>query len=454
MVSRKFNTLEPLLVPTLRLLVALPLTVILTQLLVGYFVPLPFLGFIAPQSAPTFVAAPFIIAETITLLLLMAPRLATWLSRWYLPIVIFFCTSGPVSSFLMLYIRFQADALAGTTPSRLVAYNFQEAIPMLFFLMIPLIVVAWQYSFRYVMFYAISLAIVEIGVGLVVKFYLDVDIILILMQFAIGRTVVFMANGYLVSRLVASQRQQRAALALANEQLARYALTREQLAISQERNRLARDLHDTLAHYISGLVLELEGTRLLWDINRIEARTTLDGAISTARTGLVETRRALQSLRSRPLVDLGLVGAIRDLAENAAARNEWQLQLNLPASPIVLPAAVDEVIYRVVQEGLTNIERHAEASIVTLSMTIARDVLQLQLEDNGCGFIPTAVDPSSSFGLMGMQERASLVGGTLRVESVIGCGTKLRLGLDGAKLVTDSTAGSHPSALHRQKEFS
>ncbi len=325
---------------------------------------------------------------------------------------------------------------------------------MLFFLMIPLIVVAWQYSFRQVIFYVIGLAVVEVGIGLAIRLYTGIDIILILLQFAMGRTVVFMAIGYLVSRLVASQRQQRTALAQANEQLARYALTQEQLAISQERNRLARDLHDTLAHYISGLVLELEGTRLLWDINNIEARTTLDGAISTARTGLVETRRALQALRSTPLVDLGLSGAIRDLAENATARNEWQLQLNLPASPIVLPATVDEVIYRVVQEGLTNIERHAEASIVRLSMTIENDVLQLQLEDNGCGFVPAAVDLSSSFGLMGMQERVALVGGTLCVESVIGYGTKLSLVLDDTKLATDRTVGAQPSALHRQKEFS
>ncbi len=84
MVLRKLNTLEPLLVPTLRMLVALPLTVMLTQLLLGYFMPIPFLGFVVPQHAPTLIAVPFIIAEAITLLLLATPRLATLLSHWYL----------------------------------------------------------------------------------------------------------------------------------------------------------------------------------------------------------------------------------------------------------------------------------------------------------------------------------------------------------------------------------
>lgn len=453
MVVRRPKTLEPLLVPTLRLLVAIPLTVILAQGLIGYFIPLSSLGFVTFKDAPLEVALPFIIAESITMLLLLVPRFSIWFGHWYLPVILFTCTLGPVSSFFALIIRFQATIVQGTVPSQLAIYGFQGVMPMVFFLLIPMIVIAWQYTFRQVLLYAIILAVIEVSTGIVVTVYFGVDVFVMLLQFAVARTVVFLANGYLVSRLVASQRQQRAALATANEKLARYALTQEQLAVSQERNRLARDLHDTLAHYISGLVLELEGTRLLWERDSAEARATLDDAIGTARTGLAETRRALQALRSTPLVDLGLSGAIRELAENAAARNDWQLHLSLPATPVVLPAMVDEVIYRVVQEGLTNIERHAEATTVTLNMTAEHDCLQLHLEDNGCGFTLEAVNRDAHFGITGMQERASLAAGTLHVKSAVGCGTTVILILENTNVATDRHE-TVPEASNWEKEMS
>ena len=423
MVSRKLNTLEPLLVPTLRLLVALPLTVISVQICLGYLLPLVPLGFMPPKTIPYGIVLPFISAQAFTLLLLGLPRLATWLGRGFLPITLFFCTLGPVSTFLLLIIHFQGNSPLGTIAPESTASGLQGIVPMLFFLMIPLIVIAWQYTFRHVILYAISLVLTDVAVGVVVKLFGGVDIVWTLFQFAIVRTVIFSATGYLVSRLVLSQRQQRAALALANAQLTQYALTQEQLTISRERNRLARDLHDTLAHYMSGLVLELEGTRLLWDADRTQARTTLDNAITTARTGLTETRRALQALRSSPLTDLGLSGALRDLAENMAARNQWQLALDLPSTPVVLAQIVDEVIYRVVQESLTNVERHAAATLVTLTLTQIDEGLTLCIADNGDGFVQAEVDDTERFGLLGMQERAGLVGGNLTVVSTVGKGT-------------------------------
>ena len=423
MVARTPNTLEPLLVPTLRLLVALPLTVISVQICLGYLLPFFPLGFAPPQTLPYLVVLPFISAQAFTLLLLGLPRLATWLGRCFLPITLFFCTLGPVSTFLLLMIHFQGNGRLGVFFPESASYGLQGIVPMLFFLMIPLIVIAWQYSFRQIVLYALILVLVDLSVGVAVKLLGGVDIVWILLQFAIGRTVIFSATGYLLSRLVASQRQQRAALARANDQLAQYALTQEQLTLSRERNRLARDLHDTLAHYMSGLVLELEGTRLLWDADRPQARTTLDNAITTARTGLTETRRALQALRSSPLSDLGLSGALRDLAENMAARNQWQLALDLPATPVVLSQIVDEVIYRVVQESLTNVERHAAASLVTLTLTQVDDGLTLCIADNGDGFVQAEVDYTERFGLLGMQERAGLVGGKLTVASTVGQGT-------------------------------
>lgn len=443
-VTHRANTLEPLLIPTLRLLVALPLTVILVQIGIGYLLPIFPFGFLAQSMIPYQIVVPFISTQTFALFLLGQPRLMTWLGRGFLPITLFFCTLGPVSTFLLLIFYFHDKPRLGVIFPESAAYGLQGIVPMLFFLMIPLIVIAWQYAFRQIVLYALSLLLIDLSVGMAMKLFGGVDLVWLLLQFAVGRTMIFTATGYLLSRLVASQRQQRATLALANDQLAQYALTQEQLTLSRERNRLARDLHDTLAHYMSGLVLELEGVRLLWDADSTQARTTLDNAIATARTGLTETRRALQALRSSPLTDLGLIGALRDLAENMAARNQWQLALHLPSTPVILSPLVDEVIYRVVQESLTNVERHTAASLVTLTLAQVDEGLTVRIADNGDGFVQTAVDNKERFGLLGMQERAGLIGGKLTVESTVAQGTVVTLTCNGQG---GSWGGAEPAQL-------
>lgn len=442
MVERKSESVEPLLIPTLRLLVALPLIVISVILLLDYLWPMVTLPLVPTQASAKLVGLAFILAEIVTFLLLIIPGLPTKLGRWFLPLTLFFCTLGPVAVLWVRVAEANVDGLSRADVPGITIFGIQGVFLTTFFLTLPLIVIAWQYSFRQVVLYALALALVDGGMALLVQPAGSIAILWPLFKLSLGRTVIFLTTGWLVARLVAGQRQQRLALAQANRQLAQYVLTQEQLAISRERNRLARDLHDTLAHYISGLVLELEGTRLLWETDSAEARATLDGAIRTARTGLIETRRALQDLRSTPLVDLGLIGAIRDLAESGAARNEWDLQLSLPTTPVVLPTTVDEVVYRVVQEGLTNIERHAEATVVTLSVTIENGILQLQVEDNGCGFVPASVAGDYHYGLAGMQERATLVGGRLEVQSGVGQGTTLRLAVD----TTGGDSSSPPSA--------
>jgi signal transduction histidine kinase len=335
---------------------------------------------------------------------------------------------GPISALMVRAIEYRIVLPIGATPQELFTFFFQGIWPTTFYVIIPFLVIAWQYPFRYVLIFALGLALLEVIAPLL---FARADVTWAILQFSIQRTVVFTAIGYLVSQLVASQRQQHAALVLANAQLTQYALTQEQLAISRERNRLARDLHDTLAHYMSGLVLELEGTRLLWDADRAQARTTLDNAVSTARTGLTETRRALRALRASPLVDLGLTGAIAELAESIAARNQWQLDLHLLPTAVHVSPLVDEVIYRVVQEGLTNIEHHAAATRVTLTLTRVNDDLILRLTDDGAGFVQEAVDPAERFGLLGMQERAGLVGGRLTVASAVSQGTVVTFTCNG-----------------------
>ena len=427
MSEQKANALEPLLIPTLRFLIALPLITMVVTLLVDFFLPTVTNNIVPPAVArPS--ALPFVVAEIIALGFLVLPGLPGKLGRWFLPVTLFFCALGPMGTLVTHLIRFHSGVLGDNGPFAFI--GIERVMPLIFFLTIPMIVIAWQYSFRWVVFYALSLALVDLSIALVLRLLGDVyGTAWVLGQLAIGRTVILLANGYLVSRLVASQRQQRAALAQANRRLVQYALTQEQLTVSRERNRMARDLHDTLAHYMSGLVLELEGTRLLWDADSPQARTTLDNAITTARNGLVETRRALQALRSTPLADLGFNRAVRELAESMAARNQWQLQLDLPAMTVVLPSLVEEVLYRIIQEGLTNVERHADATQVTLTLHLVDDALQLVLTDDGRGFAPAEAKTADKFGLLGMKERSDLIDGALRIDSAPGRGVTLRLTL-------------------------
>src|SRR4029078_5838718 len=110
----------------------------------------------------------------------------------------------------------------------------------------------------------------------------------------------------------------------ANAKLVDYASTNEQLAVTRERNRVARDMHDTLAHTLSAVSVQLEAADSVWDSQPQQAHELLQKSLASARAGLGETRRAVRALRASPLDDLGLGLALRDLAESTADRAGWQ----------------------------------------------------------------------------------------------------------------------------------
>ncbi|MEM7133619.1 MAG: sensor histidine kinase [Chloroflexota bacterium] len=246
--------------------------------------------------------------------------------------------------------------------------------------------------------------------------------------------------GLLIAHLMTQQRQQRAALAAAaeeqartNEQLVHYAASLEELTISRERNRLARELHDTLAHSLSAVTVQLGAVETLWDGSPDEAKDLLTQADASARDGLEEARRALQALRASPLEALGLVLALEALAKEAAARIGGQLHLDMPEENLTfLEPHIEQSIYRVAQEALENCVRHAEAKTlwVTLVHSTEKDQtgqLQLTISDDGRGFEQSHSAPTGHYGVAGMKERASVVGGTLQVESSVEEGTMVQL---------------------------
>lgn len=287
------------------------------------------------------------------------------------------------------------------------------------------LLVAWQYSRGRVLFTSLALCLAD-GV-LSLPFLKPGTLFFSLALIIIFTRLVFVASVALgVHWLVNRQRQQRAALIEANRKLAQYAAATEQLAVSQERNRLARELHDTLAHSLSGLTVQLQAVEALWEANPGEARQILDQARRSAQSGLTEARRSLQALRASPLEDLGLALAVRELARSAAARASLRLDLDVQNHLQNLAPEVEQCIYRVAQEALTNVTRHADAKSLRVALRFESGALTLTIADDGRGFDPAAVN-GARYGLQGLRERAEMVGAVLHVTSSIPEGTLIRL---------------------------
>jgi signal transduction histidine kinase len=168
-------------------------------------------------------------------------------------------------------------------------------------------------------------------------------------------------------------------------------------------------------------------------INPEQALGMLDKADEAARTGLTEARRALQALRASPLQEGGLVNALRDLAEKAAERAGASLELHVPMQMEgSLSPAVEQGVYRIAQEALENVVRHAGAESVVLTLEQGHDRVKLTIEDDGEGLdaetLPVADEPGKDrLGIQGMQERAILIGGELSVDSQPTHGTLVTL---------------------------
>lgn len=187
-----------------------------------------------------------------------------------------------------------------------------------------------------------------------------------------------------------------------------------------ERNRLAREIHDTLAQGLAGIGLLLESAELLIPTDPDRATTIVRKAIVFAQNNLEEARRSVLDLRASPLAEKSLPDAIRDLA--TAYPFTVDLSCVNHTAPISTNVAMG--LYRIVQEALTNIGRHANATHTTITLTHQPNQITLRVQDNGTGFEIANVN-KTRFGLVGMIERAKLLHGTLSIESTIGYGTTI-----------------------------
>jgi signal transduction histidine kinase len=287
------------------------------------------------------------------------------------------------------------------------------------------LLVAWQYSWRAGLGSALALCIADSVITLVFA-NIGGPLYPVLLMLLVTRLATVAGGAAGVGWLLERQREQKASLASANRRLADYAASTEQLAISQERNRLARELHDTLAHSVTAVTVQLEAIQALWATEPTSARAMLDSALQTAHSGSREARRALKALRASPLED-GLCVAIGNLARAAAARADLQLALTTPDDWTTAPPDQEQFLYRVAQEAIANVVRHARATELRVALERRNGYIALSVADNGVGFVAGAVNTAARFGLKGIEERVEMIGGRLSVESAPGSGTTVRV---------------------------
>jgi signal transduction histidine kinase len=292
-------------------------------------------------------------------------------------------------------------------------------------LFVALALVAWEYELSHVILFSVATTTLELG--LIYFSPATSQNIFVFLFIAIIRTISFIAVGVFISLVVARLREQRESLREANANLTHYASTLEQLTVSRERNRLARELHDTLAHSLTAISVSLEAAKAYFDIDANKTRDLIDKSLESTRIGADETRRALKALRSSSLEDMGLGLAIQRAAESAAARFHLNLTVDLKNPMPSLSPDVEQTIYRVTQESIENIVKHSRAKSFSIRLENDSHTTTLTIQDDGLGFDMKSDASTGHFGLVGMRERAQLAGGKLKIESEKGKGTKVVL---------------------------
>jgi signal transduction histidine kinase len=217
----------------------------------------------------------------------------------------------------------------------------------------------------------------------------------------------------LIDRILA-EKQAKEELAIANQRILSYALKAEENGSLQERNRIAREIHDSLGHSLTALNLHLEMALKLSQIQPEKSREVLTEAKRLGSIALRDVRQSVSTLRSNPLQNQDLATAIQKLADEFKLSNQIRPACYLDVPPN-LPQPIATTIYRIIQEALTNISKYAQASEVTIKIQTLPTELKLQIVDNGCGFILS--NNMTGFGLQGMRERVLSLQGNFEIIS-------------------------------------
>jgi signal transduction histidine kinase len=238
-----------------------------------------------------------------------------------------------------------------------------------------------------------------------------------------GLALVFVVK---LVRSLLNENKQRSQLTQANETLHHYALQIEALAAVQERNRIAREIHDSLGHVLTALNVQLQTALRLWKTDSSQSEHFLGQAKQLGDMAMREVRRSVASLRQeskmeKPL-DIAVESLVNDFHHNTGI--ELQTQIKLQSC---LPPHVVKTIYRIMQESLTNICKHAQATSVSIDLYEDSNRIDLLIEDNGNGFYTDSTQ--TGFGLLGMQERVKDLKGKFQIESSPSKGCRVKVSL-------------------------
>jgi two-component system, NarL family, sensor histidine kinase YdfH len=214
-------------------------------------------------------------------------------------------------------------------------------------------------------------------------------------------------------------------LETANQQLTEYAHQVERLTLNAERQRMARELHDTLAQGVAGMVLQLEAAKQHHSAERFErVGEIIAQSLARARSTLADSRAAIDDLRAVPD---SFVAAVQTKIERFTQATGIPCELELALGDYDPAPKVSAHLRRLLSEALANITRHAQADQTWVRLVVAEEQLRLEIRDNGQGFDLEVATRSGHYGLLGMRERTRLVGGTIQIDSQIGVGTHIKI---------------------------
>jgi signal transduction histidine kinase len=221
----------------------------------------------------------------------------------------------------------------------------------------------------------------------------------------------------------------------AHLQLQAYASQVEQMTILQERNLIAQEIHDSLGHALTALNIQLKVAKNLWNIDPSKSAAAVDAAQELGKMAILEVRESVQTLRAR-LPEPPLSQAIVTLVENF--QHNTGIQVNLQQETLaIVPQPINKTVYRVLQEALTNVVKHAGATVVEVAVSSAEGQLRLSVQDNGRGF--DVERTAAGMGLNGMGDRLQRLGGRLQLRSSQGAGCEVTVELPLHEVCHDSS---------------
>lgn len=201
----------------------------------------------------------------------------------------------------------------------------------------------------------------------------------------------------------------------------------QRAAVKDERQRIARELHDTIEQELAGLSIQLRNARQRLAGTPEQARTAIELAEQMLRHCREEARTSIRDLRSVAREQRGLRGALEEVLAPLAAECGANYSIEVEGQPGSLAGPVELHLLRLAQEAVANAARHASANEIRVRLAFTTDAVTLEIRDDGCGFDPTAPAPRGHFGMLGLRERADKLHAELTITSAPGSGTTIRV---------------------------